>query len=70
VHPTRSKVHVYQSPTQITVLSQNDVLDGGTVVPGFNLALADLFTATTVPVVTNGTEPPARPTTATPTREP
>jgi Uma2 family endonuclease len=47
VHPTRSKVHVYQSPTQITVLSKNDVLDGGTVVPGFKLALAQLFTATT-----------------------
>ncbi len=39
VHPTRSKVHVYQSPTQITVLSKNDVLDGGTVVPGFKLAI-------------------------------
>jgi Uma2 family endonuclease len=52
VHPTRSKVHVYQSPTQISVLSRNDVLDGGTVVPGFKLALAELFTET--PVVTNG----------------
>ena len=47
VHPTRSKVHVYQSPTQITVLSKNDVLDGGMVVPGFNLALAELFTEAT-----------------------
>jgi len=46
VHPTRSKIHVYQSPTQITVLSKTDVLDGGTVVPGFRLALTDLFTAT------------------------
>jgi Uma2 family endonuclease len=52
VHPTRSKVHVYQSPTQITVLSTNDVLDAGTVVPGFKLALAELFTATEAPVVT------------------
>jgi pantothenate kinase type III len=47
VHPTRSKIHVYQSPTQITVLSQSDVLDGGTVVPGFKLALAELFTPAT-----------------------
>jgi Uma2 family endonuclease len=58
VHPTRSKVHVYQSPTQITVLSRNDVLDGGTVVPGFKLALAELFTeATGATVVTNGSGP-------------
>jgi Uma2 family endonuclease len=55
LHPTRSKVHVYQSPTQITVLSKNDVLDGGTVVPGFKLSLAELFTAATeTPVETNG----------------
>jgi Uma2 family endonuclease len=71
VHPTRSKVHVYQSPTQITVLLQNDVLDGGTVVPGFKLALAELFTAAAEkPVVTHGSEPPARPATASPAREP
>ena len=57
VHPTRSKVHVYQSPTQITVLSKDDVLDGGMVVPGFKLALAELFTAATeAPVTTNGPE--------------
>jgi Uma2 family endonuclease len=43
VHPTRSKIHVYQSLTQIAVLSKNEVLDGGKVVPGFKLALADLF---------------------------
>jgi Uma2 family endonuclease len=58
VHPTRSKVHVYQSPTQITVLSKNDVLDGGMVVPGFRLVLAELFTAATeTPVETNGSGP-------------
>lgn len=44
VHPTRGKVHVYQSPTQIAVLSKHEVLDGGSVVPGFKLALTDLFT--------------------------
>jgi Uma2 family endonuclease len=43
VHPTLSKIHVYQSLTQISVLSRNEVLDGGTVVPGFKLALAELF---------------------------
>ena len=44
VHPTRSKIHVYQSPTQISVLSRDDILDGGAVVPGFRLALSELFT--------------------------
>lgn len=43
VHPLLKKIHVYQSPTQITVLSRGDVLDGGTVVPGFNLPLMVLF---------------------------
>jgi Uma2 family endonuclease len=47
VHPTRSKIHVYESPSQITVLSRDDILDGGAVVPGFRLALAELFTETT-----------------------
>jgi Uma2 family endonuclease len=58
VHPTRSKVHVYQSPAQITVLSRNEVLDGGTVVPGFQLALAELFTAATeAPAATHDSGP-------------
>lgn len=47
VHPTRTKVHIYHSPTQITVLSRDEVLDGGAVVPGFQLALSQLFTETT-----------------------
>lgn len=38
---------VYQAPTQISVLEKSDVLDGGTVVPGFRLALAELFTEAT-----------------------
>ena len=44
VHPTMRKIHVYSSPTQpISVLNPGDVLDGGTVVPGFSLPLAALF---------------------------
>jgi Uma2 family endonuclease len=50
VYPTKSKIHVYSSPTEIAVLTRADVLDGGTVVPGFQLALAVLFM--------NGTETP------------
>ena len=44
VYPMRSKIHVYHSLTQISVLTKADVLDGGEVVPGFRLALAELFT--------------------------
>jgi Uma2 family endonuclease len=55
VHPTRSKIHVYESPTQITVLSRGEVLDGGAVVPGFKLPLAELFTeAAEAHAATNG----------------
>ena len=55
VYPLQSKIHVYQSPTQITVLTKADVLDGGTVVPGFRLALSELFTEPTeVAGATNG----------------
>lgn len=46
VYPTWSKIHVYQSPTQISVRTRADFLDGGAVVPGFKLALAELFTET------------------------
>jgi Uma2 family endonuclease len=44
VYPMQSKIHVYSSPTQIAVLTRADVLDGGAVVPGFKLPLAELFT--------------------------
>lgn len=44
VYPMQSQVHVYASPTQITGLAKSDTLDGGTVVPGFRLPLAELFT--------------------------
>jgi hypothetical protein len=34
---------VYRSPTDVTILTGNDALDGQDVVPGWSLALADLF---------------------------
>jgi Uma2 family endonuclease len=43
VRPMQSMIHVYTSPTQITVLTKADTLDGGAVVPGFRLPLAELF---------------------------
>ncbi len=43
VYPSQSKIHVCTSPTQIQVITLADTLDGGTVLPGFRLALTDLF---------------------------
>jgi Uma2 family endonuclease len=43
VYPPQRKIHVYESPTKIQILTTADVLDGGAVVPGFRLALAELF---------------------------
>ena len=44
VYPLQSKIHVYHAPTEISVFTRADVLDGGSVVPGFRLVLAELFT--------------------------
>jgi Uma2 family endonuclease len=42
-HTPRREVWVYTSPTEYTVLSEGESLDGGQVVPGFQLAINDLF---------------------------
>jgi Uma2 family endonuclease len=42
-HSPRREVWVYTSPTEHSVLGESDSLDGGEVVPGFRLALSDLF---------------------------
>jgi Uma2 family endonuclease len=43
IDPEKRTVSVYASPTQSTTLSANDTLDGGTVLPGFALPVAQLF---------------------------
>jgi Uma2 family endonuclease len=43
VDPAARTVTVYTAPTQRVVLRENDTLDGGTVLPGFTLPLAQLF---------------------------
>jgi Uma2 family endonuclease len=43
IDPDPRTVAVYVEPENPTVLTEQDVLDGGTVVPGFTLALRDLF---------------------------
>jgi Uma2 family endonuclease len=43
VHPQSRKVHVYESTKSCKILEVGDVLEGGKVLPGFALALSDLF---------------------------
>ncbi len=42
-YPRRRKVYVYESPTSVRILQVGDDLDGGAVLPGFRLSLAELF---------------------------
>ena len=43
VYPVAAQVHVHESPTHIRVLGRGDELDGGPLLPGFRLPLAELF---------------------------
>ncbi|MGI8588524.1 MAG: Uma2 family endonuclease [Chloroflexia bacterium] len=43
VNPRKRPVTVYHSLTEIFVLTENDQIDGGSVVPGWTLAVRDLF---------------------------
>lgn len=43
LNPRRRSVTVYRSLTDIVVLNENNVLDGGDVVPGWSVPVKDLF---------------------------
>ncbi len=43
VNPRKRSATVYRSLADITVLTETDVLDGGNVVPGFRLAVQEIF---------------------------
>ena len=43
IYPNLEVVHVYESFTQIRILTRTDVLGGGDVIPGFRLPLDVLF---------------------------
>jgi Uma2 family endonuclease len=43
IDPEERTVAVYTSPTDFNLLKQPQVLDGGSVLPGYTLRLADLF---------------------------
>lgn len=43
--PEVAKIYVYASPTAVTILGLDDVLEGGAVLPGFRLPVRELFGA-------------------------
>jgi Uma2 family endonuclease len=43
IYPRQWKAYAYASPSEVRVLGLNDELDGTPVLPGFRLALRDLF---------------------------
>jgi Uma2 family endonuclease len=43
VNPRRRNVKVHRSENEVQVLGENDVLDGGDVVPGWTLPVQDIF---------------------------
>ena len=47
--PDTGRVYVYQSPTQVSILERTDTLDGGEVLPGFQLPIVQLYEAVTKP---------------------
>jgi Uma2 family endonuclease len=49
IDPRPKRVRVYTARDTSVELSEGDVLDGGTVLPGFSVALAELFAEPTAP---------------------
>jgi Uma2 family endonuclease len=49
IQPRHRHVYVYDAPDKVYMLSEQQELDGGKVLPGFRLALASLFTAPVKP---------------------
>lgn len=43
INPRRKSVSIYTSPTQVRILTVDDQLDGGTLLPGFTYPVAKLF---------------------------
>jgi Uma2 family endonuclease len=49
LYPDSGRVCVYQSPTHVSILERTDTLDGGEVLPGFRLPIAQLYEAVAKP---------------------
>jgi len=48
-YPDTGRVYVYPSPTQVSILERTDTLNGGEVLPGFQLPIVRLYEAVTRP---------------------
>lgn len=57
VLPRQERVYVYTSPTDVRILARSDELTGDPVLPGFRLALNDLFPPPDGPDEVQGTAP-------------
>jgi Uma2 family endonuclease len=43
IYPDQAEVYVYSSPTEIQVIQSGQILDGGDLLPGFQIPVAALF---------------------------
>jgi Uma2 family endonuclease len=43
IYPTVVKLYDYDSPVSVSILTRDQTLSGGTLLPGFHLSLAELF---------------------------
>ena len=48
-YPDSGRLYVYQSPTHVSIVERTDSVDGGEVLPGFRLAIAQLYEAVVKP---------------------
>jgi Uma2 family endonuclease len=48
-YPDSGRVYVYQSPTHVSILERTETLNGGEVLPGFRLPIAQLYEAVAKP---------------------
>ncbi len=43
IYPDFAEIYDYDSPTSVQIVTRDQTLDGGTLLPGFQLPLAELF---------------------------
>jgi hypothetical protein len=43
IYPTIGKLYDYESPSSVRILTRDQTLEGGALLPGFHLPLAELF---------------------------
>ena len=53
-YPRQRRFDVHEGPSQYRVLRAEDALDGGAVLPGFRLPVADLYAALVTPPAAGG----------------